>query len=304
MEQAPRPRLEDLHVFVHVIERGGLSAAARDLHLTPGAVSKQVARLERVLGAHLLERSTRSMRLTDEGRAAAEQAREILALVDRLGETTARGRTALRGTIRLTAPAPFGRKYVAPAVAEFRRLHPAVDFEVQLGDRVVDLLASGVDLALRIGHLPDSGLLARRLAPSRRVLVASPAYLARHLAPRHPRDLAGHACLVLAYPGSLQDRWTLRRGRQRAAVTVGGGMRSDSGEVLRDWCARGLGISLRETWDLAGRDGAGLVRVLPAWEAEPTSLHAVRPRRDPLPVRIAAFLDFLADRWKSPPWNA
>lgn len=298
------PRSDDLAVFLRAVDRGGFSAAAHELHVTPGAVSKQIARLERALGARLFERSTRRVRLTEEGRAVTTHAREALSHLDQIAEVIGRSRGVLEGAIRLTAPAPFGRKYVVGAITDFRRLHPRVDFELHLTDRVVDLMDEGFDLAIRIGPLPDSSLIARRLATNRRVLVASREYLARHGKPAKLRDLARHACLVLAYPGSLQNVWTLRRGRQRAAITVAGGLRSDSGEVLRDWCLDGHGISLRETWDLTDlRRGGALIRVLPAWEAEPTGLFAVRPPREPLPYRLSAFLDFLTARWRRPPWE-
>jgi DNA-binding transcriptional LysR family regulator len=168
----------------------------------------------------------------------------------------------------------------------------------------VDLLRSDFDLAIRIGALADSTLVARRIAPSERVLVASPAYLEKNGTPSRPADLAAHTCLVFSYPGSLQNVWSLRSRRRRARVTVRGELRSDNGEVLRDWCLRGLGISMRETWDVVSelRDRS-LVRILPAWEAEPTSIFAVRAPRTPLPYRISAFLDFITHRWRRPPWH-
>lgn len=304
LETMDRPRTDDVAVFLRVADRASFSAAARELHVTPGAISKHVARLEARLGVRLFERSTRSVKLTDEGRAALSHARSALAAIDGLADLAARSRGLLEGTVRVTAPAPFGRKFVAPLIADFRALHPKVDFELQLSDAIVDLLQSDFDLAIRIGALADSTLVARRLAANERVLVASPAYLDAHGSPALPSHLAAHTCLVFAYPGSLQNVWSLRSGRRRARVTVRGELRSDNGEVLRDWCVRGLGISLRETWDVVNelRDGS-LRRVLPKWEAEPTSIFAVRAPRTPLPYRLSAFLDFVAERWRRPPWE-
>lgn len=303
-EQIDAPRIEDLTVFVRIAERGGFSAAARELHVTPGAISKQVARLEARLGVRLFERSTRRVKLTDEGHAALEHARRALASIDGLTDVALRSRGVLEGTVRITAPAPFGRKFVAPLIGEFRARHPKVDFDLQLSDQIVDLLRSDVDLAIRIGALPDSTLIARRLAKSERLLVAAPAYVRKFGAPARPSDLAGHTCLVFSYPGVLQNVWALRSGRQRARVTVKGDLRSDNGEVLRDWCVQGLGISLRETWDVVSElESGALARVLSKWETEATNIFAVRAPRTPLPYRIAAFLDFMAERFRTPPWE-
>lgn len=304
MERIAPAHLDDFTAFLRVIDRAGFSAAARELHRTPGAVSKQIARLERALGVRLFERTTRSLRLTSEGADVAGHAREALAHLDLVAEVAARSREILAGPIRMTAPTPFGRRWVAPAVADFRRLHPAVDFELHLSDRVVDLVDSGFDLAIRIGGRIDSRLVARKLATNRRIVVASPDHLARAGTPSRPADLARHACLVLAYPGSLQDTWALTNGRQTARVAVAGGLRSDSGDVLRTWCTAGLGVSLRDTWDVVEELATGtLVRVLPAWQSEPAAIAAVRVHRDRIPRRLEALIDFLAAAWKSAPWD-
>lgn len=303
LERVDAPRIEDLNVFVRIAERGAFSAVAGELHITPGAISKQVARLETRLGVRLFERSTRSVKLTDEGQAALVYARAALASIDGLTDVALRSRGVLEGTVRVTAPAPFGRKFAAPLIGEFRTLHPKVDFDLQLSDQIVDLLRSDVDLAIRIGKMPDSSLVARRIAASERLLVAAPSYVRRFGAPARPTDLSQHTCLVFSYPGVLHNVWSLRSGRRRARVTVTGELRSDNGEVLRDWCVQGLGISLRESWDVMSELESGtLVRVLPSWETEATSIFAVRAPRTPLPYRIAAFLDFMAERWRVAPW--
>lgn len=214
------------------------------------------------------------------------------------------GRQGLRGVIRLTAPAPFGHKYVTAAIRDFRRLHPQVDFELRLSDQVQDLHGGNLDLAIRIGQLADSRLVAQRLAPNRRVLVASPDYLRVHGTPNAPDDLARHECLVFAYPGLLHDTWVLRNGRRKASVRVSGSLQSDNGDALRAWCLAGLGISLRETWDIHDALRAGtLVRVLPGWEAMPSNISLVRARREPLPRRLTLFIAFLLARWQHTPWD-
>lgn len=296
--------LDDLAVFVHVIERHSFSAAARDLHIAPKTVSKQIARLEQALGTTLFERNTRNLRITAEAHAIAEQARSALAALEEVEELAAGANRELSGVIRLTAPTPFGRKYVASTIHDFRRLHPKVGFDLRLSDQVQDLYASDLDLAIRIGELADSRLVARRVADNRRILVASPAYLKAHGNPAQPEDLEQHMCLVFAYPGLRQNTWPLRKARRERSVTVQGVLCSDNGDVLHDWCVAGLGISLRETWDIHEElhDGR-LVQVLPGWEIAASKISIVRTRREPAPRRIAAFIDFLIERWRKAPWD-
>lgn len=296
--------LDDLAVFVHVVERHSFSAAARDLHLAPKTVSKQIARLEQALGTTLFERNTRNLRITSEGRAIAERARVALAVLEEVQELATGGSQELSGTIRLTAPTPFGRKFVAPAIHDFCRLHPRVGFDLRLSDQVQDLYRGDLDLAIRMGELADSRLVARRVADNRRILAASPAYLKAHGSPAQPEELERHNCLVFAYPGLLQNTWPLRKGHREKPISVSGTLCSDSGDVLHAWCLAGLGISLRETWDIHEelRDGR-LVRVLPEWEATPSKISIVRARREPVPRRLTAFSDFLFDRWQEAPWD-
>lgn len=296
--------LDDLAVFVHVVERQSFSAAARDLHLAPKTVSKQIARLEQALGTTLFERNTRNLRITGEGRAIAERARVALAVLEEVQELATGGSQELRGTIRLTAPTPFGRKFVAPAIHDFCRQHPRVGFDLRLSDQVQDLYSGDLDLAIRMGELTDSRLVARRVADNRRILAASPAYLKAHGSPAQPEELERHNCLVFAYPGLLQSSWPLRKGRREKPVAVSGTLCSDNGDVLHAWCVAGLGISLRETWDIHEelRDGR-LVRVLPDWAATPSKISIVRARREPVPRRLTAFSDFLFDRWQQAPWD-
>jgi len=304
MTQMALRNLDDLAVFVHVVERQSFSAAARDLHLAPKTVSKQIARLEQALGTTLFERNTRNLRITGEGRAIAERARVALAVLEEVQELATGGSQELSGTIRLTAPTPFGRKFVAPAIHDFCRLHPRVGFDLRLSDQVQDLYSGDLDLAIRMGELADSRLVARRVADNRRILAASPVYLKAHGSPAQPEELERHNCLVFAYPGLLQSIWPLRKGRREKPVAVSGTLCSDSGDVLHAWCLAGLGISLRETWDIHEelRDGQ-LVRVLPDWEATPSKISIVRARREPVPRRLTAFSDFLLDRWQQAPWD-
>ncbi len=301
----PSPSPDDLAVFVHATQCLSFSAVARDLHRSPKTVSKQIARLEKALGAALFERNTRSLRITSEGRAIAEHARIALAALEEVQELAAGARQGLSGIIRLTAPAPFGRKFVAAAIADFCRLHPQVGFDLRLSDQVQDLYGGNLDLAIRIGELADSRLVALRIVDNQRILVASPGYAKAHGLPERPEDLAHHNCLMFAYPGLLQNTWPLRKGRREKSVRVSGTLRSDSGDVLHAWCLAGRGISLRERWDVHEelRDRR-LLRVLPDWEGAPSKISIVRARREPVPRRLAVFSDFLLERWRGAPWQA
>lgn len=296
--------LDDLVVFLKAIDCGSFSAAARALDLAPATVSKQISRLERILGTTLFERNTRHLKITEEGRAVAERVRSALALLDEASEIAGQGNQELTGTLRVTASVPFGRKYVAPAISVFRQHYPKVGFELQLSDHVADLFTSDIDLAIRMGELSDSRLVARRVAGNRRILTASPDYLRRHGTPRHPSDLTQHTCLLFNYPGLLRSDWTLNCVAEHYDVSVSGDLRSDNGEVLREWCLAGLGISLRETWDVSEELRSGsLVRVLPLWEASPSQISIVRARREPVPRRLSTFIDFLIERWCNAPWE-
>lgn len=299
--------MDDLAVFLKVVDCAGFSAAARMMDLAPATVSKQIARLEQELGARLFERSTRQLRITDEGRAVAERVRPALALLAEAAEVARQGVQTLTGTIRLTAPVPLGSRYVAQAIALFREQHPQVGFDLRLSDHVVDLYDSDLDLAVRVGALASSRLISRRLAESRRILVAAPSYLRQMGLPAGPSELHQHRCLLFSYPGLRQNHWTLRHegpGGDTELVEVSGELRSDNGDALRAWSRAGLGISLRETWDVADELRSGeLVRVLPEWEEPAVPIQAVRVQRSLVPRRVSAFVDFLASHWCSPPWE-
>ncbi|RJF56155.1 LysR family transcriptional regulator [Serratia inhibens] len=297
-------RNDDLAVFLHVVDRHSFSAAARDLQISPKAVSKQIARLEGALGTTLFERNTRNLRITDEGRAIAERARVALSVLDEVKELARGGSRELTGNIRLTAPAPFGRKFVAAAITDFSRLHPRVGFDLRLSDQIQDLYSGDLDLAIRMGELADSRLLARRVADNRRILVASPAYIKAHGSPQSPEALKNHNCLVFAYPGLLQNTWRIQKNGLEEAIVIDGTLNSDNGDVLHEWCLAGLGISLRETWDVHEELRSGhLIRVLTDWEGVASKISLVRARREPVPHRLTAFSDFLLERWRLAPWD-
>lgn len=228
-----------------------------------------------------------------------------VAFIDEAAEKARAGSGELTGTIRVTAPVPFGSRYVAAATATFRKQPPKVGFELHLTDRIVDMYAGDIDVAIRVAKLADSRLIARRLADNRRILVAAPDYLGRHGTPAQPCDLAEHTCLLFSFPGVGRNSWALRKGGEAQEVAVSSDLATDSGDTLRTWCVAGLGVSLPELWDVADDLRAGrLVHVLPGWEEEVSPISFVRPKRDPVPRRISAFGDFLAQLWRNPPWEA
>ena len=257
-----------IYQSIRVVERHSFSAAARDLHLALKTVSKQIALLERALGTTLFERNTRYLRITGEGRAIAERARVALAVLGEVQELATGASQELNGIIRLTAPMPFGRKFVAPAIHDFCRPYTRVGFDLRLSDQVPDLYSGDLDLAIRMGELADSRLVARRIADNRRILAASPAYLESHGQPVQPEELEQHNCLVFAYPGLLQSTWPLRKGRREMPIAVSGrrvtcgrmpvagnrqghafdgqrdqpGQRESSGHLRWRSCASGFGV--------------------------------------------------------------
>lgn len=293
---------EQLNILLCVAESASFSVAARQLNVSPKFVSKQIARLEAALGTALFVRSTRHLALTDEGRvmlAHAHTAHQALAAMQEL----AADKDALDGSIRLTAPVPLGRKYLAPMIADFVALYPQLAIELSLSDKIADIHKERFDLAVRIGDLPDSALLARRIGRNERVLVASPEYLARYGVPRHVDELNAHRLLVFAYAGFVDDMWVLQGAGKQAGKTcrikAEGSLRSDNGDVLTTWCQKGLGISLREKWNVRDDVRAGrLVRVLEDWQTPGSNISFVYPKHAYLPKRLRVFMDFVVGKWE------
>ena len=293
--------LTDLTIFIKVIECGGFSSAARLLHLSPATVSKQIARLEAELNVRLFERNTRHLRITEEGCAIAQRVRAALSLLDDAVEIARQGAREMTGRVRVTAPVPFGERYVAPLLGRFQQRYPQLEIDLQLTDRIVDLYEDDIDLAIRIGALADSRLVSRQLARCQRILVASPAYLKRYGTPHSLTDLSSHQCLVLASCSG----WSLasKMSPSPQHIHVAGALSSDNGTVLRQWSLMGLGITLREMWDVADELRRGeLVHVLAEWAEAAKDIHAVRPYRDPVPHRIKQLVDDFQVEWQNTPW--
>lgn len=298
-------RIGDIALFLRVLDLGSISAAARSLDLSVAVASQRLKRLERDLGVRLLHRTTRQLHPTPEGLQLAGQGRVLVEDLEALADGLRRTGSGIAGTLRVTMSSTFGRLYVSPLLPEFLALHPGVRVSVDLNDQRVDLVSAGMDLAIRIGALDDSTLVARQLASNRRVLCASPEYLRTHGEPGTPADLAAHECLLLVGSQGRQDVWRLRDGDNEVAVHVKGRIESNQGELLRDASVAGLGIALHSTWHVNGDLRAGRLQVvLPGYPLPETGIHAVMPQRRLVPPRVRAFVDFLAQKLGGvPPWE-
>jgi len=289
-------------VFARVVGAGSLSAAARELGLSPALVSRNLAALEARLGVRLVNRTTRSLHLTDEGASYYEACTRLLAEIDEADAAVAAGRVEPQGVLRVALPASFGHLHVAPRIPEFAARHPKVRLALSLSDRSVNVIEEGFDIAVRIAELEDSSLTARRLAPNRRVVCASPQYLALHGTPQLPEDLVHHNCLTT---NDFAMTWEYKDQRgKRGAARVAGRYACDNWEVLREWALAGLGIALKSTWDVYRhlQDGS-LVALFPGYSFHSdVAIYAVYPHRRHLPAKTRVFIEFLAASFGPEPY--
>ncbi|MCZ4281434.1 LysR family transcriptional regulator [Kiloniella laminariae] len=295
--------ISDMTVFVEVVEAGGMTAAGRNLNLSAAVVSKRIANLEERLDVRLLNRTTRRLSLTDEGAGYFARCKVILEdIAD--AEAALSGVTGhVKGTLRITAPASFGRKHISSLLPEFLKLHPEVAIQISLSDQIVDMVHHGFDLAIRTGELQDSSLIARKLSPARRVVCASPDYLAQAGVPGHPKDLEKHNCLVLGYPGGVHDHWHFKSAEGEISVKVRGTLETNNGEILRDAAKEGIGIAIKSTWDIAEELKAGLlIPILTNYELPSAAVYVLYPNRQHLPAKSRAFIDFLESKFGSEPY--
>ena len=294
--------LDDLTLLLRVADLGSISAAARSLDLSVAVASQRLQRLEKSLGVRLLHRTTRRLRLTREGAALVEGGRPLVQDLEALAGGLQEGAGEVSGTLNVSVPASFGRQYISPLLPEFLGRHPRLKLSIDLSDQMRDLVREGFDLAIRVGDLHDSTLVAKRIARSQRVLCASPAYLKRRGVPKTPEDLTAHDCLPLSRDGS-GVLWRLRDpGGKEVAVRVRGPLESNLGEVLRDAAVAGLGIALQSTWHVCEDLRAGRLQlVLPRYSPPESGIYAVMPQRRLVLPRARAFADFLAERFGDPP---
>ena len=294
-------KLKQIESFVSVAQRGSLTAAALAEGVAPAIVGRRLDALEARLGVKLLVRTTRRITLTHEGSAFLEDCQRLLADLSNAEASVSAGGVKASGHLRITAPAGFGRRHVAPLVARFRQLHAEVTISLNLSDRVVDLAGEGFDCAVRVGDLPDSSLVSGRLADNRRLCVATPEYLARHGTPQHPSELARFDCLTLSSDASQTRGWAFRIDGELQHLRPGGPLDCSDGQVLHDWCLAGYGIAWRSTWEVQAQIAAGkLVEVLQAFAAPPNGIYAVFPQRKHLPLRLRLWIDFLKHHYAQP----
>jgi DNA-binding transcriptional LysR family regulator len=294
--------LQEMAVFARVVGAGSLSAAARELGLSPALVSRRLAALEARLGVRLINRTTRSLHLTDDGASYYEACTRVLSDIEEADAAVAAGRVEPRGVLRVALPASFGHQHIAPLIPRFAERYPKIQLALSLSDRNVNLIEEGFDLAVRIAHLEDSSLTARKLAPNRRVVCASPAYLERHGTPRTPEELLRHNCLTTS---EFAMSWDYKGPDGKpGSVRVSGRYSCDNWEVLREWALAGLGIALKSTWDVHRllADGS-LVEVCPGYAFHSdVAIYAVYPSRRLLPAKTRVFIEFLAESFGPDPY--
>ena len=303
MKSAIQPA--DLGFFSSLARAGSLSAAARELGVTTPAVSKHLALMEARAGMPLVVRTTRRMSLTPEGELVLEHARRILGQIDDMQQLLGASRAMPSGLLRVNATLGFGRSHVAPLVSRFVRRHPQVEVQLQLSVNPPPLTEDAFDVCIRFGAPPESRVIARRIAPNRRLLCAAPAYLARHGTPRVPHDLTRHNCVGIRQGEEAYGLWRLSSGRGRRlkteAIKTRGNLSTNDGEVAVHWALEGQGILMRAEWDIERYLKNGrLVQVLPQYHTPDADVYAIYPQRHQLAARVRAFVDFAAQALRRP----
>jgi DNA-binding transcriptional LysR family regulator len=294
-------KLKQLKTFVAVATKGSLTATARTEGVAPAVIGRRIDALEERLGVKLLVRTTRRITLTHEGSAFLEDCQRLLTDLASAEASVSAGGVKASGHLRVTAPAGFGRRHVAPLVPRFIAQHPDVSVSLNLSDRVVDIANEGFDCAVRVGDLPDSSLISVRLADNRRQCVATPGYLQRAGVPQHPSDLARHECLTLSSDASQTRGWAFQVAGEVTHLRPHGRLDCSDGQVLHDWCLQGLGIAWRSTWEVASEIAAGRLQpLLEEYAAPPNGIFAVFTHARHLPLRVRLWIDFLKQTYGSP----
>ncbi|HTF98168.1 MAG TPA: LysR family transcriptional regulator [Cellvibrio sp.] len=290
--------LADMKLFVEALNRGSLSAAGRELGISPAVASKRLTRIEAHLGVRLLQRSSRRMALTEEGILYLERCRQILADIDDAENLVASGKRNVRGALHVSCPVALGRRWIGPALAAFATEWPELRVRLSLSDAVVDLLDSGFDCAIRIGGAEDSRLVARKLADNRRIICASTDYLTQYGIPTTPDDLQNHRAIVLSPHLIDATEWRLTHTTHSKTLVarIPVRMATDNGEQAHDWALAGMGLIRRSIWDVQTNLHNGeLQQVLPEWHSDDAPIRILFPTRQFLPARTRSFIDFLVD---------
>jgi DNA-binding transcriptional LysR family regulator len=292
--------ITDLEIFARVARTGNMSAAGREMGLSPAVISKRVSLLEDRLGARLFQRTTRQLTLTETGEGYFKRVIDILSLVEEAEDFVSRRNTKPRGILKVSVPTSFARQHITPHLASFLVQYPDIELDLHLSDTYVDIIRDGYDLAIRIGELQDSSLVARKLATDMRILCAAPSYLAKSGIPKGAADLENHNCLS----AGLQDAWQLDSPGGSKSVRITSNLRTNSSEFVREALIAGLGIGLRATWDVGPDIEAGrLQRVLPDHQgAANSAIYAVYPSRDFMPAKVNVFIEHLAEIYGGQPY--
>ena len=294
--------ISDLDIFARVARTGNMSAAGREMGLSPAVVSKRISLLEERLGARLFQRTTRQLTLTETGDGYFKRVVDILSLVEEAEDFVSRRNTKPRGLLKITAPTSFSRLHIAPYLSEFGNRYPDIELDFHLTDNFVDIIREGFDVAIRIGELQDSSLVARKLAPDNRVICAAPGYLEKFGTPTRIADLENHTCLS----AGAQDMWRLEGPDGQRQVRVKGNIRSNSAELIREALLSGLGLGLRGTWEIGPELANGSLKiVLPEYRGSSNvAIYAVYPCREFMPAKVNVFIEFLAELYGVEPyWN-
>lgn len=296
----PLTPITDLEIFAKVAAAGNMSAAGRDMGLSPAVVSKRISHMEERLGARLFQRTTRQLKLTETGEGFYERIVTILQDIEEAEAFVSQLNVKANGTLRITAPTAFSRLHVAPHLASFMRQHPDLTVEMHLTDTIVDIVGEGMDLAIRVAELDDSSLVARKLAPCKALICASPEYLERYGTPKSLSDLSKHNCLATGYT----QLWRLEGPEGQANIKVSANLRSNSSDIVHEAVLSGVGLALRSTWEISEDLKAGrLTVVLPEYhETSGMAVYAVYPCRQFVPAKLRFFVDFLAQRYGPEPY--
>lgn len=289
-------RVSDLEFFTQLVKQGSLAALARELGVTPPAITARLAQLEKRLGVRLLNRTTRRLSVTHEGEIYLATGARLLEELQELEQVVSSSRGTPKGLLRINATFGFGRRHVAPAIVEFARRYPEVEVQLELTDRSVNLTDKAFDIGIWFGTVPDSRMVARKIVSNKRLLCASPDYLKRAGMPQVPRDLQSHQCIVLRESDAAYGTWYLTRGSRQETIKVRGMLSTNDGETGVLWALAGYGILMRSEWDIHEHVRAGrLVPVLADWALPVADIFAVYPERANLSAKVSAFIDFLTE---------
>ena len=296
-------KIDDMDLFVDVVKAGGLAAAGRQVGLSPASMTARMNALERKYDTRLLQRTTRRISLTDNGRRFYDACLRVLAEVEQAEALLHNDKEVLSGYLRITAPSDFGRQYVAPALAKFVQIHPAITPHLNLSDGIVNLVEHGYDLGIRYGNLPDSELIVRKLAENRRLLVASPEYLEKYGIPKHPSDLEYHQCLVGERLGEPLNKWQFLIKNKHTIIKVKPAFSCNDSSIIRLWALANKGIAYKSTWDIQADIESGKLQTVlddfvfgfQASDTKKTGLQVVYPNRRYLPIKVSAFVDYFKD---------